>query len=138
MTQPSPLSSSGKQIIPGLPSDGYSRGSTEPVLPNDPSLFYRAGIENLCGALSALLIDNAAPPAGVKTWQSTQPTAAITDFVNIVAGLPPSDPRAAGLTTILTDHFNTAKGTTGITVKAALQSTFMAACMAPTASAVGL
>ena len=138
VTQISPLPNTAKQIVPGLPSDGYSRGATAPVLPNDPSLFYRAGIENLCGGLAALLIDNATPPPGAKTWSSTQPTLAITDFVNLVAGLPPADPRASQLNTLLTSHFNTSKAMTGITAKAALQSTFMAACMAPTASAVGL
>ncbi len=138
VTQASPLPAVAKQIVPGLPSDGYSRGSTIPVLPNDPSLFYRAGLENLCGGLAALVIDNANPPAGAKTWSSAQPSAAIADFVSLVAGLPPSDPRAPQLTTLLTSHFNTAKGMTGVTAKAALQSTFMAACLAPTASAVGL
>jgi hypothetical protein len=132
------LPGAARLVIPGLPSDGYSRGATIPVLPNDPSLFYRAGLENLCAGLAALVIDNAAPPAGVRTWSSSQPTAAIADFVNVLAGLPPSDPRAAGLQQILTDHFNTAKATSGITVKAALESTFMAACMAPSASAIGL
>ena len=138
VTKVSPLPNIARQIIPGLPSDGYSRGAVIPVLPNDPSLFYRAGIENLCAGLSTLVIDNANPLPGAKTWSSTQPTLAIADFVAVVAGLPPSDPRSAGLTTLLTSHFNTAKATTGITPKVALQSTFIAACIAPTASAVGL
>ncbi|MBX7098973.1 MAG: hypothetical protein K1X89_14785, partial [Myxococcaceae bacterium] len=137
-TKVSPLPNAARQIVPGLPSDGYSRGSTTPVLPNDPSLFYRAGLENLCAGLSSLVIDNPSPPPGAKTWSSTQSSAAIADFVNLVAGLPSNDPRAAGLQTILTNHFNTAKGTSGISLKAALQSTFMAACLAPTATAVGL
>jgi hypothetical protein len=138
VTLPSPLSGTARQVVPGLPSDGYSRGATAPVLPNDPTLFYRAGIENLCQGLATLLIDNANAPAGAKTWQSANPTPAIADFVSLVAGLPASDPRAAGLSTILTQHFNDAKATSGITAKSALQSTFMAACMAPSASAVGL
>jgi hypothetical protein len=29
------------EIVSGLPSDGYGRGSIAPVLPNDPTLFYR-------------------------------------------------------------------------------------------------
>src|SRR5262249_46031869 len=52
ITQSSPLSAGSEQIIPGLPSDGYSRGGVAPVLPNDPSLFYRTGIENLCANLA--------------------------------------------------------------------------------------
>ena len=38
------------QIAGGLPSDGYGRGATAPVLPNQPTLFYRAGLENICEA----------------------------------------------------------------------------------------
>jgi hypothetical protein len=138
ITKTSPLSGTARQIVPGLPSDGYARGGVAPVLPNDPTLFYRAGLENLCEGLAALVIDNASPPPGAKTWSSTQPTVAITDFVNLVAGLPPSDPRASPLSTLLTAHFNTTKAMTGITPKAALQSTFVAACMSPTAAALGL
>jgi hypothetical protein len=126
------------QIVPGLPSDGYSRGGTSPVLPNDPTLFYRGGIENLCHGLATFLIDNASAPPGAKTWSSAQPAAAIADFVSLVAGLPPSDPRSSALSQILTDHFNTAKATAGISQTVALESTFMAACMAPSATAVGL
>ncbi len=92
-TDKSPLSASTQKIIPGLPSDGYSRGGTIPVLPNDPSLFYRAAIENMCAGIAGLVIDPTNPVAGVKTWPSTQPTAAISDFTTIVAGLPATDPR---------------------------------------------
>ena len=45
------------QIVSGLPSDGYGRGSTIPVLPNQPSLFYRAATENICAAVAAQVID---------------------------------------------------------------------------------
>ncbi len=138
VTKQSPLSGSARQIVPGLPSDGYSRGATIPVLPNDPTLFYRAGIEGLCAGLATLLIDNTNAPANAKTWQSTQPTTAIADFATIVAGLSPSDPRTSQLSSTLTDHFNSAKAITGVTAKVALQSTFMVACMSPTATAVGL
>ncbi|MGH7269974.1 MAG: hypothetical protein ACREJ3_06045, partial [Polyangiaceae bacterium] len=31
------------EIVSGLPSDGYGRGAVAPVLPNQPTLFYRAG-----------------------------------------------------------------------------------------------
>jgi hypothetical protein len=138
VTKQSPLNGTARQVVPGLPSDGYSRGATIPVLPNDPTLFYRAGTEALCAGLAQLLIDNASAPAGAKTWASTAPTAAITDFSTLVAGLAPSDPRASQLNTTLTDHFNSAKAISGVTAKVALQSTFTVACMAPTATAVGL
>ncbi len=79
------------EIVSGLPSDGYGRGSVAPVLPNQPTLFYRAGTENICEAVAALTIDtpSAKQQAGVKQWSSAQPAAAISDFVNIVMALPP-------------------------------------------------
>ncbi len=134
----SPLSGTGKRIIPGLPSDGYSRGGTAPVLPNDPTLFYRAGIENLCAAIAPLVVDATTPTPGAKQWTAAQPSAAIAEFVSLVAGLPSADPRAAGLTTQLTTHFNAAKAMSGITAANALRSTFIVACMSPTATSIGL
>ncbi len=134
LTQKSPLSSSAQNIIPGLPSDGYARGSTAPVLPNDPSLFYRSGIENLCAAVAVVVIDNSSSPTG---WVSTNPTPALAAFVSQVAGLPPSDPRASIVGAALTQHFNDAKAG-GATASSALRSAFMIACMSPSATAIGM
>jgi hypothetical protein len=134
----SPLSAVGRRIVPGLPSDGYSRGATVPLLPNNPTLFYRAGLENLCSALASLVIEPTTPTPGAKTWTSAQPTAAIAEFVSLVAGLPATDPRVPGLTMQLTNHFNTARAMAGITPANALRSTFIVACMSPTAASIGL
>lgn len=125
-------------IVPGLPSDGYGRGSVAPVLPNQPSLFYRAGTENFCEAIAPLVVDAKTPPPGAKVWTSAQSEAAIADFVGLVAGLPPSDPRAMPLQMALQAHFTTAKAVAGITPAQALQSTFVAACMTPSATAMGM
>jgi hypothetical protein len=150
-------------IMPGMPSDGYGRGSTVPVLPNLPSLFYRAGTENFCDYIAQLVIDNASPPAGATTWSSTGCTASscppigsgctaidggtscttVGDFVTLVAGLPSSDPRASLLAGALLSHFAAAvtDADAGLGKKAntyALQSTFVAACMAPSAISIGL
>jgi hypothetical protein len=127
------------QIASGLPSDGYGRGATMPVLPNDPTLFYRAGTENMCEIVAAAVIDVAAAKQtpGVTQWSSAKPDAAITDFVGIVMGLAPSDPRAAGATTILEGHFTDAMAQ-GATASDALKSTFVAACLAPSAISIGL
>jgi hypothetical protein len=132
--------------VKGLPSDGYARGSTLPVLPNAPTLFYRGGTENLCEALAQLLIDNKSPPPpplktniaqrSYATWSSTNANQALADFVSIVMGIPPSDPRSAGLLEVLTSHFANTQSTAGAT--AALQSAFTVACMAPTAVGIGL
>ena len=65
------------QIVSGLPSDGYGRGSTIPVLPNQPSLFYRAATENICAAVAAQVIDVAAAKqtdAGTSTGRAAIPT----------------------------------------------------------------
>jgi hypothetical protein len=132
------MSGSGLNIIGGLPSDGYGRGSVAPVLPNQPTLFFRGATENLCEAIAAIVIDNTNPPAGAKTWSSSQPTAAITDFVNIVMGLAPSDPRASAAQSLLQSHFTSAMQAQNTTATAALQSTFTAACMSPSAVSIGM
>jgi hypothetical protein len=137
------------EIVQGLPSDGYGRGSVKPVLPNNPSIFFRAGMENICEAMSTYLVDPAAnvSTTGLKTWSSQSPTAAIADFVSIVADLPSSDSRAAQLQTQLTAHFNTAvKGgwmvngnpQAPVSPTDALRSTFVVACLSPTAVSIGL
>lgn len=127
------------QIVSGMPSDGYGRGSTVPVLPNQPTLFYRAGLENVCAAVSAMVIDATPAPSqpGAKQWSSTQPDAAIADFVGLVMAMPPSDPRAAPATTILRSHFDAAVQS-GAAARDALRSTFIAACLSPSFIGIGM
>jgi hypothetical protein len=127
------------EIVSGLPSDGYGRGATAPVLPNQPTLFYRAGVENICEAVSALVIDVPAKSQtpNVKQWSSAQPDAAIADFVQTVMALTPSDARSTPAQTLLKSHF-TAATQSGATPTAALQSTFVAACLAPSAVSIGM
>lgn len=127
------------QIVSGLPSDGYGRGSTIPVLPNQPSLFYRAATENICAAVAAQVIDVATAKqtdAGTY-WSSSDPDGAIADFVATMMALVPSDPRSAAATSLLHAHF-TAAMAQGATATAALQSTFVAACLAPSAVSIGM
>jgi hypothetical protein len=126
-------------IVSGLPSDGYGRGSTVPVLPNAPTLFYRAATENICASIAAQVIDVPAAKRlpDVKQWSSTEPDAAMSDFVSIVMGLAPSDPRSASALGILKKHFDAAT-TQGSTPADALKSTFVAACLAPSAVSIGL
>jgi len=127
------------QIVSGMPSDGYGRGATIPVLPNQPTLFYRGGAENICAQVSQMVIDATLSPdqPGAKQWSSSQPAAAINDFVAIVDGLTPSDPRAALVNAALTDHFTTAKQQ-GYTATDALRSTFVAACLSPSFIGIGM
>jgi hypothetical protein len=127
------------QIVSGMPSDGYGRGSTIPVLPNDPTLFYRAGLENVCAQVAAMTIDakpNANQP-GAKAWSSSQPDAAIAEFVSTVMSLTSSDPRAAQAKSILTSHFHAAMQA-GQTASDSLKSTFVAACLSPSFIGIGM
>ncbi len=127
------------QIVSGLPSDGYGRGSPIPVLPNQPTLFYRAGLENICESVAAEVIDakpNANQP-NAKMWSSSSPDAAIADFVSTVMALTSSDPRSAAATQILKQHFTAAQAQ-GAAASDALKSTFVAACLSPSAIGIGM
>ena len=125
-------------IVSGLPSDGYGRGSIAPVLPNDPSLFYRAGAENICEAVAQLVIDGPARTnADARQWSSDQPDAAIGDFVQIIMALTPSDGRSAPAVDALKSHYAAAVKT-GANPSDALKSTFVVACLAPSSISVGL
>jgi len=127
------------QIVLGLPSDGYGRGAVAPVLPNEPTLFYRAGMENICEAISALVVDTPAKSqqANVKQWSSKDPDSAIADFVATVMALTPSDARSGPAVAALKSHFANAMGQ-GATATNALRSTFVVACLAPSAISIGL
>jgi hypothetical protein len=124
------------EIVSGLPSDGYGRGAVAPVLPNQPTLFYRAGTENVCTSVAELVIDGTSPP-GARHWSSGAPDAAIADFVAIVMALTPSDPRATPAAALLRAHFDAATKS-GASASDALKSTFVAACIAPSAISIGL
>ncbi len=127
------------QIVSGMPSDGYGRGGVIPVLPNQPTLFYRGGLENICAQVSAQVIDAKANPKqpGVKMWSSAQPAAAIADFVATVMALTSSDERTAPVTAALTEHFTAAQAA-GATATDALRSTFVAACLSPSFIGIGM
>ena len=128
-------------IMGGMPSDGYGRGATAPVLPNQPSLFYVAGAENICASVSALVIDPSAASTkqqpNAKTWSSNDAEAAIADFVATILGLTSSDPRATQVHAILSAHF-TAASHGGATATDALRSTFVAACLSPSFIGIGM
>lgn len=130
------------QIVSGMPSDGYGRGSTVPVLPNQPTLFYVSGLQNICANLALATIDAAVDPLqpGAKHWTSDQPDAAIADFVSLLLGLTPSDPRTAPATAALTHNFSKSQASPDPTIKKAdaLRSTFVAACMSPSFIGIGM
>jgi hypothetical protein len=126
-------------IVGGMPADAYGRGGVAPILPNQPSLFYRGALENVCEYLAQATIDaplNAKQP-GAKVWKSTDPTGAINDFVSTVIAMTPSDPRAQPVTDVLTQHFQLAMQG-GANATDALRSTFVVACLSPSFAGVGL
>jgi hypothetical protein len=127
------------QIVSGMPSDGYGRGATVPVLPNQPTLFYRAGLENVCATVAALVVDAAANPGqpNAKKWSSTQPEAAVGEIVTTMLAMSASDSRAAKATEILSSHFRSAVAK-GAAARDALRSTFVAACLSPSFIGIGM
>ena len=127
------------QIAGGLPSDGYGRGAPIPVLPNAPSLFSRAGSENICEGISQELVDAATPIAGALQFSSAkdQQAASIGNLVSGLMGLSSSDPRSAQAVTLLTTHFNSAVSQ-GASATDAMKSTFVVACLAPSVVGMGM
>ncbi|HUJ61852.1 MAG TPA: hypothetical protein VLX92_25280 [Kofleriaceae bacterium] len=130
LKNPSPIAS----IVTGLPSDGYGRGAAAPALPTQPTLFYRAALENICQTIAPMVIDSAQSTLG---WVSTDPDTAIAGFVSTMMAVMPSDPRSAGAIAALQAHYN-ASLAAGASPSEALQSTFTVACLSPTFVGVGM
>ncbi|MGH7282667.1 MAG: hypothetical protein ACRELY_14160, partial [Polyangiaceae bacterium] len=126
-------------IASGLPSDGYGRGQAQPVLPNVPTLFYRAGTENICEGIADEVVDvpTGSQIAGSIQFSSTDPNAAITSIVNGLIGLPPSDPRTSQAESLLQAHYQSALGT-GASPTDSLKSTFVVACLSPSVVGTGM
>ena len=116
-----------------LPSDAYSRGNATPVLADNPSLFLRTGMENLCAAVAQQVIDNGSTSL-YSSATTTSQQAAIQAFVTNLMGL--TSDRSAQPLAILQSHF-TAAQQTGATNSASLQSTFVLACLSPYVIGVG-
>jgi len=132
---PTAAQSGVAQVASLMAADTYYRAAELPSLPTAPDLFFRASTEAMC-ALVALQVVDVTP--GTSRYVSANPTVAITDMVANVMGIPPGDPRSAMATQILTDHFTTAKATSGVTPGDALRSTFDLACLSPSSVIVGL
>ncbi len=126
-------------IVGGMPADAYGRGSVVPILPDQPTMFFRGALENVCAYLSEATIDATPNPLqpGAKQWSSTDPTSAISDFVSIVMALTPSDPRTQPITQTLTEHFQSATQG-GASATDALRSTFVVACLSPSFAGIGM
>src|SRR5262249_46856333 len=126
-----------RDIVSGLPSDAYGRGAVAPILPNAPTLFFRAGLENICASVAEQVIDAPPDSPATRRWSSADADIAITDFVRDVMALPASDGRAAPAGALLRSHFASAMEE-GVTATDALRSTFVVACLAPSTVSIGL
>lgn len=120
-----------------VPSDGYARGATAPILATDPSLFYRAATEQLCRSFADSAVD-ATISGQPSRYSSRMADAAISDMVRTIMAILPADPRYPVLRQILADHFSQASKTAGISATDALKSTFVLACAAPPSISIGL
>jgi hypothetical protein len=128
------------EIAAGLPSDGYGRGAPVPVLPVSPTLFYRAGLENMCEDAALEVIDAKTPPPGAKQYSSSSQTnvnAAIADFVANLMAVMPDDPRSPIMVQKLTAHYQQAMMNSA-TASDALKSTFVVACLSPNVAGIGM
>jgi hypothetical protein len=133
-----PAPTAAQQAIAGaallMPVDTYYRAFALPPLSTDPDLFFRSSTEAICRLVADQVVD--AGPA--SRYLSAAPAKAITDLVTTVMALPPADPRAASATQILTEHLAAATASPGATATAALKSTFITACLAPSSVLVGM
>jgi hypothetical protein len=123
-----------RRTAANLPSDGYSRSGEAPVINSETTLFYRAATENICRAVAHSVLE---PRVGVGRYSTADEKGAILDFVKTVMGIPEADPRHAESLQILEEHAAEAQQA-GFSPLDALRSTFVLACTAPTAVAVGL
>ncbi len=116
----------------GVPNAGFARGEPRAILPRDPNLFFSNGTEKICSSISSGLIGSAMPK-----WAPTQKDAAFNDFVSIVMGVPPSDPRFTPLLGVLSSHYDQAIAAQAKDTDA-LRSTFVVACSSPLGVSSGL
>lgn len=119
-------------VANNIPLDGYLRGAEAPALSTGPTPFYRGAAEALCNYAAGLTIDKTN-----SRYSSSKANAAITDFVANIMGISSSDPLAATMNQLLSDHYAAAMAA-GATPTDALKSTFVAACLSPTSVAIGL
>jgi hypothetical protein len=130
---PNQAQSATATIAGSIPDDNFSRGSQYPITPSAPTLFFRAGVEELCENLAPQVVGSTSTGF---VYSSSDVTTAISNMVQQLLGYPPSDPHYAQAVQILTTHQTNAAAQANATT--ALQSTFVLACESPTSVAIGL
>ena len=118
-----------------MPQDSYFRAYALPTLANEPDLFFRQSVESVCGLVADQVIDVRAPAK--SRYVSTNPDAAIADFVATVMGIVPADPKHGPALALLKENYDGAR-TGGANAKDALKATFNLACISPPSVIIGL
>lgn len=122
-----PLMNGLRDAVTSVPDDSFSRAVIEPVVISQTSMFTRANTEAACVQAAQ---HGAFPTEGVSTDDAT------LTLVEMLMGLPPSDPRHDGALEILRDHVAEAREA-GKTDAEAIQAAFVLACMSPSVAGVG-
>ena len=129
-------------VAGSVAADAFSRGSQTPVTPAYPDLFYRAATEELCENVAKLVVDVTGGPYTSSSTSCANGDGLLTQFVEQVMGINPSDPLHTQAVNILEGHCaNAAKVKTsggGSAQTNSVRSTFVLACESPTALGIGL
>ena len=119
-----------RQLVEVVPDDAYSRGAEEPVLITDTNMFLGGAADAICGRLSREVTGEG------KRLTADDPDGAIEILVTELMGLVVGDPRREPARAILRSHFDAAEEASN--ARAALESTFVTACVSPGVTAMGL
>jgi hypothetical protein len=122
-----------RNLALGIPGSSYARADERPVTPHDPNVFFVSATEKICMAVAGQLVESGA----TARWRIAGKDAAIADFVQLLMGVPPSDPMSEPLSGILQRHHASAVAAKE-TPADALRSTFTLACSSPLAVSTGL
>lgn len=119
-------------IMQIMPSLQYARGQVDPVSSIDATLFFSAGMENLCGNVANAVVD-----AGTNSrYVSSDPNTAMEDMVHNLMGVQaPDDAQALS---ILQSNYQDSLAQPAIKAVDALKNTFVLACMSPSTLGLGL
>jgi hypothetical protein len=127
------IAAQARNLALGVPGSAYTRSDESPLIPRDPNLFFTAGGEKLCMALAGQLVESGA----TARWRIAQKDAALAEFVSVVMGVPPADPRSPALLDVLNRHHAAALAAKESAAES-LRSTFTLACSSPLGVSTGL
>jgi hypothetical protein len=121
------------RLAGGVPDDGFSRGSENPITPREPTLFHRSAVEMLCENIAKQVVDAGDAPL----YKSSDLDSALEDFTTKLMNIPVAHAQHAAARQILAYHVQAARAQKA-SASAALRSAFVLACESPTSVGVGL